>query len=76
MREGDTVTAFYDSMIAKIIAHGPDRAAAIEPMLAALERVKVEGIMTNAPFLARVIDHPAFLDGRTPTGFVDTHRPN
>jgi 3-methylcrotonyl-CoA carboxylase alpha subunit len=61
-------------MIAKIIAHGPDRAAVIERMLAALERVEVEGLVANAPFLARVIGHPAFRAGRTTTGFVDTHK--
>jgi 3-methylcrotonyl-CoA carboxylase alpha subunit len=74
VRQGDTVTPFYDPMIAKIIAHGPDRAAAIDRMLAALERVEVEGLVANAPFLARVIGHPAFRKGRTTTSFVDTHK--
>ncbi|WP_395673507.1 acetyl/propionyl/methylcrotonyl-CoA carboxylase subunit alpha [Inquilinus sp.] len=74
VRQGDTVTPFYDPMIAKIIAHGPDRAAAIARMLAALGQVEVEGLVANAPFLARTVDHPAFREGRTTTGFVDTHK--
>jgi acetyl-CoA carboxylase biotin carboxylase subunit len=74
VRQGDAVTPFYDPMIAKIIAHGPDRAAAIDRMLAALERVEVEGLVANAPFLARVIGHPAFRAGRTTTSFVDSYK--
>ena len=74
VRQGDAVTPFYDPMIAKIIAHGPDRAAAIDRMLAALGRVQVEGLVANAPFLARVVGHPAFRAGRTTTSFVDTHK--
>ncbi|WP_225769884.1 acetyl/propionyl/methylcrotonyl-CoA carboxylase subunit alpha [Inquilinus sp. Marseille-Q2685] len=74
VRQGDAVTPFYDPMIAKIIAHGPDRAAAIDRMLAALGRVEVEGLVANAPFLARTGGHPAFRAGRTTTSFVDTHK--
>ncbi|MGO4726701.1 MULTISPECIES: acetyl-CoA carboxylase biotin carboxylase subunit [unclassified Inquilinus] len=74
VRQGDAVTPFYDPMIAKIIAHGADRDAAIARMLAALARVEVEGLVANAPFLARTIGHPAFRAGRTTTSFVDTHK--
>ena len=74
VRQGDAVTPFYDPMIAKIIAHGSDRDAAIARMLAALARVEVEGLVANAPFLARTIGHPAFRAGRTTTSFVDTHK--
>ncbi|WP_026872894.1 acetyl-CoA carboxylase biotin carboxylase subunit [Inquilinus limosus] len=74
VREGDAVTPFYDPMIAKIIAHGPDRATAIDRMLVALDRVTVEGLVANAPFLARTVGHPAFRAGRTTTSFVDTHK--
>lgn len=74
VREGDQVTYFYDPMIAKLVAHGPDRAAAIENMLAALDEFRIEGIVTNIAFLKRVMAHPAFQDGRTHTGFVDEHK--
>ncbi len=74
VREGDQVTYFYDSMIAKLIAHGPDREAAIEKMLAALNEFRIEGIVTNMSFLKRILAHPAYLGGRTHTGFVEEHK--
>ncbi len=74
VREGDTVTPHYDSMIAKVIVHGPTRDAAIARMGAALEGSVVEGITTNIAFLRRVMNHEAFRLGRTLTSFVDVHR--
>ncbi len=74
VREGDTVTPHYDSMIAKLIVHAPTRDAAIAAMLAALDGTVIEGIVTNIAFLRRVIDHAAFRAGRTLTGFVETHK--
>ena len=74
VREGDQVTYFYDPMIAKLIAHGPDREAAIEKMLAALNEFRIEGIVTNMSFLKRILAHPAYLGGRTHTGFVEEHK--
>jgi 3-methylcrotonyl-CoA carboxylase alpha subunit len=73
-RQGDKVTFHYDPLIAKLIAHGADRAAAIERMARALESFRVEGVATNIGFLRRVMVHPAFRAGDTPTGFVATHR--
>jgi 3-methylcrotonyl-CoA carboxylase alpha subunit len=74
VREGDAVTHHYDPMIAKLIAHGADRAAAIERMLAALAATEIVGVETNRAFLARVIGHPAFAAGEVTTGFVDAHK--
>ena len=74
VREGDTVTAFYDSLIAKIIVQGQDRASAISAMRAALGGVVIEGIVTNLEFLRRLLDHPAFVAGATTTSFIETHR--
>jgi 3-methylcrotonyl-CoA carboxylase alpha subunit len=73
VREGDQITFHYDPMIAKIVDHGHDRNEAIARMLAALGGVQVEGVKTNAAFLSRVIDHPAFRAGETHTGFVAEH---
>ena len=73
VREGDQITFHYDPMIAKIASHGRDRNEAITRMLAALGGVQVEGVKTNAAFLGRVIDHPAFRAGETHTGFVAEH---
>ncbi len=68
------MTPYYDSMIAKVIVHGPTRDAAIARMGAALEGSVVEGITTNIAFLRRVMNHEAFRLGRTLTSFVDVHR--
>jgi 3-methylcrotonyl-CoA carboxylase alpha subunit len=76
VREGDTVTPYYDSMIAKLIVHAPDREAAIARMIAALDATAIDGITTNIAFLRRVINHAAFRAGRTLTSFVDVHRPD
>ena len=72
--EGDRITPFYDPMIAKLVAHGSNRSAAIDRMLTALGEFRIEGIVTNIDFLRRVIDHDAFRAGNTHTGFVDEHR--
>jgi 3-methylcrotonyl-CoA carboxylase alpha subunit len=74
VRQGDQVTYFYDPMIAKLIAHGTDRAAAIEKLLAGLDEFRIEGIVTNMPFLKRVLGHPAFSNGNTHTGFVEQYK--
>jgi 3-methylcrotonyl-CoA carboxylase alpha subunit len=74
VREGDTVTAFYDSLLAKIIVHGPDRAGAMAAMRDALAGVTIEGIVTNLDFLRRLLDHPAFIAGATTTGFIEMYR--
>ncbi|MCB8881292.1 acetyl-CoA carboxylase biotin carboxylase subunit [Acidisoma cellulosilytica] len=74
VREGDTVTPFYDSLLAKIIVHAADRPSAIAGMQAALGALTIEGIITNREFLLRLLAHPAFMAGQTLTGFIDTHR--
>ena len=72
--EGDRITPFYDPMIAKLVAHGSERDAAIDKMLTALGEFRIEGIVTNIDFLRRVVAHDAFRAGHTHTGFVDEHR--
>ena len=54
-REGNRVTPFYDPMVMKVIAHGPDRQTAIERLLGALRQVEIEGIVTNIPYLLTVL---------------------
>jgi 3-methylcrotonyl-CoA carboxylase alpha subunit len=73
--EGDTVTPFYDPMIAKIITAGINREAAVAAMAAALDRVDVGGIVTNLAFLKRVIGHPEFIAAKVDTRFIDRHGP-
>lgn len=72
-RSGTKVPVYYDPMIAKIVAWGEDRGAAIETMLAALAGTIVEGVKTNLPFLARIIGSEDFRAGRIHTRYVDEH---
>jgi len=73
VREGDQVTFHYDPMIAKLVAHGSDRNAALDRMGRALDDFRVDGISTNIAFLRNLMDHPRFRAGDTFTGFVESH---
>ena len=73
MREGDQITFHYDPMIAKVIAHGSDRNAALDRMAQALGGLEIEGVASNIGFLLRVIGHPAFRAGDSFTGFITKH---
>ena len=68
--EGQEVSAYYDSMLAKLVAWGPDRQSAIGRMQLALESFPVLGVTTNIPFLIRAIAHPYFRSGEYDTGFI------
>jgi acetyl/propionyl-CoA carboxylase alpha subunit len=63
LEAGDDVTLFYDSMLAKLIVHAPDRAGAIQRMRRALEELFVVGVPTNQPFLQRLLADPEFQRG-------------
>ncbi|MEE8537168.1 MAG: hypothetical protein V3S71_04120, partial [Acidobacteriota bacterium] len=65
------VPPYYDSMIAKLITHGNDRAEAIFRMRRSLEVMVVEGIKTNIPLHLRIINDPDFLIGRLSTGYLN-----
>ncbi|HZT47741.1 MAG TPA: acetyl-CoA carboxylase biotin carboxylase subunit [Hyphomicrobiaceae bacterium] len=67
---GSVIPPFYDSMIAKLIAHGPDRAAAIATLSQALEETAVAGPKTNAAFLHALLAHAAFRSGEMDTGLI------
>jgi 3-methylcrotonyl-CoA carboxylase alpha subunit len=73
VREGDQITFHYDPMIAKMIAHGADRDAALDCLAAALAKTEIEGVTTNIAFLERVVAHPAFRAGDSFTGFITQH---
>jgi acetyl-CoA carboxylase, biotin carboxylase subunit len=59
-----SVPPFYDSLLAKVIAHGRDRAEAIERLRRALGETTVEGVKISIPFQLKVLSDPAFLEGR------------
>ena len=69
---GWTVPMQYDSLIAKLIVHGRDRAEAVMRMRRALEEFKVEGIKTTIDFHKRLLMNEAFLSGEFDTGLVET----
>ena len=70
-----TVSPYYDSMIAKIIVHGRDRAEAIARMRRTLEMTVIEGIKTSVPLDLKIINDPDFQAGRMSTGFMDRFMP-
>jgi len=68
--EGGEISIYYDPMIAKLITHGSDREAAIERMQGALDAFYVRGLSHNISFLAALIAHPRFREGRLSTEFI------
>jgi acetyl-CoA carboxylase biotin carboxylase subunit len=67
---GEIISIHYDPLLAKIIAHGPDRATAIRRLARALERMTVLGVQTNQALLRALLGHPAFQAGTTDTEFL------
>ena len=67
---GAKIPPFYDSLMAKIIAHGPDRAAAIARLQGALAEARIEGVATNLAFQGSVLADPEFQAGGMDTGFL------
>jgi 3-methylcrotonyl-CoA carboxylase alpha subunit len=70
VRAGDTISPFYDPMIAKIIVDGPTRAAALGRLRAALAGTEVAGSVTNLAFLRRLSNHEGFAAGEVDTGLI------
>lgn len=71
--DGSRVTPYYDSMIAKVIAHAPTRREAAARLSAALRGAQIHGLRSNRELLVRVLEHPEFLAGRTDTDFLVRH---
>ncbi len=71
---GDEVSPYYDPLLAKVIAWGEDRDAALAQLQAALAQCEVAGVTTNVAFLERVLGHEAFAQGRLDTGLIERHR--
>jgi len=68
--EGAEVSPFYDPMIAKVVTHGPGRAAAILHMRHALDRFYISGVSHNIGFLSAVLANRRFQAGKLSTGFI------
>jgi len=71
---GQTISPFYDSMIAKLIVNGKDRESALNQAIQALEQTEVAGVVTNAAFLKQILCHDGFATGRVDTHFIEQHQ--
>jgi geranyl-CoA carboxylase alpha subunit len=73
MKDGLTISPFYDPMIAKVIAHGATREEARARLVQALRDTVVLGPTTNRHFLIRLLEHPEFAAGKATTAFIGKH---
>ena len=71
--EGQTVTVHYDAMLAKLIAHGEDRSAALDRISNALRSYEILGLHHNIPFLRALLDRPEVRANRVHTRFIEEH---
>ncbi len=74
--EGGEISLYYDPMIAKLVTHGPNRAAAIAAHADALDAFTIDGIRHNIPFLAALMAHPRWQAGQLSTGFIAEEFPD
>jgi len=74
VRAGDAISPFYDPMIAKLVVHGSDRAAALAALSAALARTEVAGSTVNTAFLAALAADADFAAGDVDTGLIGRHQ--
>jgi acetyl/propionyl-CoA carboxylase alpha subunit len=72
-RQGDEVSVFYDSLMAKVISWGETRQDAIASMKRALSDFTIEGVHSTIPFCLFVLRHQAFVDGNINTRFIDQY---
>ena len=71
--DGGEIPMYYDSMIAKLIVHGTDRADAIDKMRDALNGFVIRGVSSNIPFQSALLAHEKFKSGDFNTGFIAEH---
>ena len=71
VREGDTISIYYDPMISKLIAWGEDRHTAIRRMDRALREYRITGVRTTIPFCRLVMNNQSYNDGNFDTSFVE-----
>ncbi|OCJ17012.1 3-methylcrotonyl-CoA carboxylase [Rhizobium sp. AC44/96] len=71
VRQGDTISPHYDPLIAKMVAHGPNRATALSRLARALTASHIGGVTTNLGFLARLVGVDEFVAGRPDTGLIE-----
>ena len=74
VRQGDAISPFYDSMIAKLIVHGSTRAEALARLDAALAQLHIVGLSTNVQFLRHVLRSDSFAHARLDTALIERER--
>ena len=74
LRPGDEIAPYYDSMIAKLVAHGDSRAEALRKLQRGLHEAVALGVTTNQAFLSRCLAHPVFGQGGATTAFIADHQ--
>jgi len=74
VREGDAISPFYDSMIAKLIVHGDTREQALARLDAALAETRIVGLATNVQFLRQVIASDAFATAKLDTALIEREK--
>jgi 3-methylcrotonyl-CoA carboxylase alpha subunit len=74
VRQGDAISPYYDAMIAKVIAHGQDRAQALQRLDQALQGLQIAGVQTNVDLIRSVLQTPAFVQGRIDTHLIEQHQ--
>ncbi len=72
VRAGQWVSPFYDPMLAKVIAHGPDRETARRRLKRCLVEARIAGVATNRAYLLRALDSRVFIDGEVTTDTIDS----
>jgi geranyl-CoA carboxylase alpha subunit len=70
---GQSISAFYDPLLGKLIAHGATREEARRKLLRAVEDSVLLGVQSNQRLLASLLQHPQFIDGAFSTGFIPRH---
>ncbi len=70
---GSVISVFYDSLLAKVAAWGPNRDAARQTLVQALNRYHIEGVITNVDFANAILNHPDFSAGTMTTAFIEEH---
>ena len=73
VRQGDAVSVYYDPMIAKLSVHGTSRSEALKYLNSAIRGIEIGGLVSNQPFLKRVIEHKDFIEGSFDTNFIERH---
>ena len=74
VRSGDTISPFYDPMIAKLVVHGSSRAVALSRLQDALAKTRIVGTTTNVAFLQQLASQSDFASGRVDTGLIARHQ--